>query len=99
MEGKGEAKLKTSDGCIVAVDEKILKKSKLLKNLIEEYGGDDEIQLNELDKNTLETISTLQKMEPKKIPTPFPERIDETFFKDILNDSWTYDYLKKMSIE
>ena len=98
-----EIMLKTSDNCIVAVDEKILKKSKLLKNLIEEYDNDDEIPLNEVDKNVLTTIieylQHYNTMEQKKIPTPFPERTDETFFKGILNDSWTYDYLKKMSIE
>ena len=93
MEGKKEAKLKTSDGYIVAVDEKILKKSKLIKELIEECGDDGEIPLNQVDKNTLDTIieylQHYNTMEPKKIPTLFPEKIDETFFKGILNDSWT----------
>ena len=95
--------LKTSYNYIVAVDELILKKSKLIKEMIEECGDDGEILLNQVDKNTLDTIieylQHYNTMEPKKIPTPFPERTDEKFFKDIQNDSWTYDYLKKMGIE
>lgn len=102
METK-EIILKTSDNYIVTVDEKIVKKSKLISGLIEDYGSDGETPLNEIDKNTLDTvIEYLQHystIEPKKIPTPFPERTDETFFKGILNDNWTYDYLKKMGIE
>ena len=74
----------------------------MLKTLIEEY-HDEEIPLNKVNKNTLTNIIEYLKhyntMEPKKIPAPFPERTGETFFKGILNDSWTYDYLKKMTIE
>ena len=38
-------------------------------------------------------------MEPKEIPKPFPDVVDENFFLLILNDDWTFDYLKNISME
>ena len=38
-------------------------------------------------------------MEPKEIPKPFPERTDDEFLRGILNDDWTFDFLKNFSIE
>ena len=76
MEWKKERKPKISDGYIVAVNEKILEKSKMLKTLIEEY-HDEEIPLNKVNKNTFTNIIQYLKhyntMEPKKISAPFLE--------------------------
>ena len=36
--------------------------------------------------------------EPKEIPKPFPETTDEEFFRSILNDDWTYNFLTKLNI-
>ena len=38
-------------------------------------------------------------MEPKEIPKPFPDRTDDEFFRGILNDDWTFDFLKNISLE
>ena len=38
-------------------------------------------------------------MEPKEIPKPFPEKTDDEFFRGILNDDWTFDFLKNISLE
>ena len=91
-------KLKSSDNVEETVDIALLQKSKLLKGLVEDYQGDDEaIPLNEVDSKNLKLVidylKHYEKEEPKDIPKPFPERTDEEFFKGILNDEWTYDYL------
>ena len=75
-------KLKSSDGTVKEVDIELLKKSKLLNGLVEDYqGDDDEIPLNEVDAANLELIIEYLTMykdkEPKEIPKPFPERTDE----------------------
>ena len=44
-------------------------------------------------------MSKKENFEPKKIPKPFPERTDESFFRGILNDEWTFNYLQGFSIE
>ena len=94
-------KLKASDGVICEVDAKILNKSKLLKGLVEDFKDDkDEIPLNQIESNILKLIIEYLEhyvdSEPKAIPKPFPEKTDEEFFKSILNDDWTYNYLKKI---
>ena len=77
MERKKERKPKISDGYILAVNEKILKKSKMLKTLIEEY-QDGEIPLNKVNKNTLTNIIEYLKhyntMEPKKNSCTFSRK-------------------------
>ena len=97
-------KLKSSDGQIESVDIKLLDKSKLLKGLIEDYqGDDDEIPLNEVDhknlKLILEYLEHFKDKEPKDIPKPYPEEVDEEFFKNILDDQWTFDYLQKLKLD
>ena len=100
-------KLKSSDGTVKEVDIELLKKSKLLNGLVEDYqGDDDEIPLNEVDSKNLELIikylEHYKEMEPKEIPKPFPERTDEEFFKGITNNDdneATYNYLTKLNIE
>ena len=37
--------------------------------------------------------------EPKEIPKPFPERIDDAFLRGKLNDDWTFDFLQQMNLE
>ena len=97
-------KLESADGIIREVDVFLLSKSKLLSGLIEEYAGDDEeIPLSNVDDKNLDLIiqylEHYKDMEPKEIPKPFPERTDEEFFKGILNDEWTYNYLTNLTLE
>ena len=97
-------KLKSSDGKEMEIDEALLQKSKLLKGLLEDYQGDDDvIPLNEVDYKNLEHIKEYlihyKDMEPKEFEKPFPENADEPFLKSILNDDWTFDFLKNLNIE
>ena len=97
-------KLKSSDGVVIEVDAKLLDKSKLLKGLVEDFPGpDDEVPLNEVDEKNLklilEYLENYKDSEPKEIPKPYPEEVDEAFFKSILNDDWAFNFLKNLNIE
>ena len=94
--------VKTSDNKIIRnIPGDILLKSKLLSGIYEDY-FEDTIVLNEIDSKNfelvMEYVQHYKNMEPKKIPIPFPE-INENFFRSILNDDWTFDFLQKLSIE
>ena len=100
--------LKTTDNKIYDVPKDLLAKSKLLSGLIEDYEIDgntisEVISLNEVNnenlKLILEYLGHYKNDEPKEIPKPFPERTDEDFFKGILDDEWTYNFLTKLNIE
>jgi hypothetical protein len=99
--------LKTTDNKIYDVPKDILAKSKLLSGLIEDYEVDgiisEDISLCEVNNENLELILEYLKHykndEPKEIPKPFPERTDEDFFRGILDDDWTYNFLTKLNIE
>ena len=92
-------KLKSSDGKLYEVPYDVIKKSKLLENSNED---ENVILLNEIDSKNfdlvLQYLNHFKDKEPKEIPKPFPERIDEEFFRSILDDDWTYNFLQ-MSIE
>ena len=97
-------KLKSSDGQVESVDIKLLDKSKLLKGLVEDYQGDeDEIPLNEVDhknlKFILEYLEYYKDKEPKDIPKPYPEEVNEEFFKTIIDDEWTFNFLQKLKLD
>ena len=103
MESK-TVKLKSTDGIIREVDAFLLNKSKLLSGLLMDYPDDNSvIPLCEVDAKNLDLIIQYlvhyKDMEPKEIPRPFPERTDEEFFKGILNDEWTYNYLTNLTLE
>ena len=92
-------KLITSDNVVKEVDLNILKKSKLL----EDFGEGEVIHLKEVDNKNLDLIIKYlvhyKNMEPKEIPKPFPDRTDDKFFRGILNDDWTFDFLQSISLE
>ena len=92
-------KLKSSDGKLYEVPYDVIKKSKLLENSNED---ENIILLNEIDSKNfdlvLQYLNHFKDKEPKEIPKPFPERTDEEFFRSILDDDWTYNFLQ-MSIE
>ena len=37
--------------------------------------------------------------EPKEIPKSFPERTDDAFLRGILNDDWTFDFIKQFTLD
>ena len=94
--------VKTSDNKIITgIPGDILLKSKLLSGIYEDY-FEDTIVLNEIDSKNfelvMEYVQHYKNMEPKEIPKPFPETTDEEFFRSILNDDWTYNFLTKLNI-
>ena len=95
-------KLKSNNNKIFKVPRDILLKAKLINELIEYSKEYNEIFLKEVDSKNLELIieylQHYKNMEPKEIPNPFPEANDN-FFRSILNDDWTFDFLQKLSIE
>ena len=95
----GIVKLISSDNVMKEVDIDILKKSKLL----EDFGEGEVIHLKEVDNKNLDLIIKYlvhyKNMEPKEKPKPFPDRTDDEFFRGILNDDWTFDFLKNISLE
>ena len=99
-----KVKIKTIDKKIYEVPIDILKKAKLISGLVEQASDESKIiLLREVEGKHLEQILQYLKhyknFEPKKIPKPFPERTDESFFRGILNDEWTFNYLQGFSIE
>ena len=101
MEGKN-VKLMSSDGKIYEVPDTILKKSNLLKELTTDNEG-EVITLKEVNeeclKRIIEYLYHYKDFEPKEIPKPFPEITDANFFRSILNDEWTFNFLNNLSIE
>ena len=100
----GEVKLKSSDGKIFEVPIDILQKSKLFADINQsDEDEENEIELKEIDGKNLERIIEYLKhykdMEPKEIPKPYPERTNDSFFRSILNDDWTFDYIQSMTLE
>ena len=99
-----KVKIKNSDKKIYEVPIDILRKAKLISGLVEQASDESKIiLLREVEGKHLEQILQYLKhyknFEPKKIPKPFPERTDESFFRGILNDEWTFNYLQGFSIE
>ena len=103
MESK-KVKLKTIDNIIFDVPVDILKKVKLISDLLDEAREENKIIfLRGVDGYFFSFILCYLKhykdFEPKEIPKPFPERTDDAFLRGILNDDWTFDFLQQMSLE
>ena len=94
--GPNIVKLISSDNVEKEVDLDLLKKSKLLENCNE----GEVIPLKEVDSKNLDLIimylEHYKNMEPKEIPKPFPDHTDDQFFRGILNDDWTFDFLNNL---
>ena len=103
MESK-KVQLKSSDNKIFEVPVDILKKAKLISESLDEASeGKEIIFLREVDSFCLEKIIEYLKhykyFDPKEIPKPFPERTDDAFLRGILNDDWTFDFIKQFTLE
>ena len=100
MESK-KVQLKSSDNKIFEVPVDILKKAKLISESLDEASeGKEIIFLREVDSFYLEKIikylEHYKDFDPKEIPKPFPERTDDAFLRGILNDDWTFDFIKQL---
>ena len=97
-------KLKTSDNELIEVSNTLLTKSKLLNGLIdedEEYNTIFLININNkaILENVIKYLEHFKDFEPKEYPKPFPDMADEQFFRSILDDDWTFDFLNQMKLE
>ena len=98
MDEANVRKLKSSDGKVFEVNEKILNTSKFFKELIIDYPQpDQEITINQVDGKNLEKIIEFLKHyeneKPKEIPKPLPNND----LKSILSE-WDYNYINPLSI-
>ena len=98
MDESNLRKLKSSDGKIFEVDEKILNTSKFFKELIIDYPQpDQEITINQVDGKNLEKIIEYLKHyeneKPKEIPKPLPNND----IKSVLSE-WDYNFINPLSI-
>ena len=51
------------------------------------------------NKKIILSLEHYKNFETKEIPKSFPERTDDAFLRGILNDDWTFDFLKNISLE
>ena len=96
--------LRTNDNKLFKVPKDILTKVNLISELIEDAEKNNEaILLKEVDSKNLELIieylQHYKNMEPKEIPTPFPEKTDDDFLRSILNDEWTFNFIQKINLD
>ena len=99
-----KVKLKSIDNKIFEVPIDLLKKVKFISGIVEQASEEKKIiLLREVESKDLERVleylNHYKNFEPKKIPKPFPERTDDAFLRKILNDEWTFNFLKKMNLE
>ena len=97
-------KLKSVDNIIFEVPVDILKKVKLISDILDESSKEEQIiNLKEINGKYLEKVIDYLKhykdFEPKEIQKPFPERTDDEFLRSILNDDWTFNFLQQFSLE
>ena len=99
--------IKSSDNKLFNTPIDILPKAKLISELIKDAIEDNEsILLKEVDSKNLELIidylQHYKDKEPKEIPKPFPERTDEEFLRNIMDNDdndWTYNFISKLNLE
>ena len=99
-----KVKLKSIDNKIFEVPIDILKKVNFISGIVEQASEEKKIiLLREVESKDFEKIldylNHYKNFEPKKIPKPFPERTDDTFLRKILNDDWTFNFLKQFTLD
>ena len=99
-----KVKLKSLDNKIFKVPVDILQKVNLISDIVDQASEEDKIIfLSEVEGKFLEKIIDYLKhykdFEPKEIPKPFPEKTDDDFFRGILNDDWTFDFLQQFALD
>ena len=92
-------KLKSSDGETFKVDKAVLEKSKILKELANDFPDEEaDLPINEVDSKNLKKIigfmEHYKNSNPKEIPKPLPTHD----LKTILDD-WDYNYINGLNLE
>ena len=92
-------KLKSSDGKIFEVDEKIIAYAKVLEGCLKDYPDpDQEIPTNQVDAKNLEKIIEYLKHydieKPKVIPKPLPSNDLKSFVNE-----WDFNFINPLTIE
>ena len=91
-------KLKSSDGKVFEVNDKILSPSKFLKDMIDNNREiDQEITVNEVDAKNLEKIIEYLKYHETEKPKVIPKPLPNDDLKSILSE-WDYNFIKNLSI-
>ena len=92
-------KLKSSDGKIFEVNDKILSLSKFLKDMIDNNREiDKEITINQVNAKNLEKVIEYLKYHEKEKPKAIPKPIPNNDLKSILSE-WDYNFINPLSIE
>ena len=92
-------KIKSSDGKIFEIDEKILANSKFFKELINDYPEpDQEIPTNQVDGKNLEKIIEYLKHHEIEKPIAIPKPLPNNDLKSFLSE-WDYNFINTLSIE
>ena len=99
MDSSLKRKIKSNDGKIFELEEKCLKMSKVLTDLVKDFPETDaELPTNEVDGKNLEKIIEFLKHyeteKPKEIQKPLPSGD----LKQIL-EKWDYDYIISLTLE
>ena len=99
MDEKNIRKVRSSDGQVFEVNEKILAHSKVLKDTMKDYpGADQEIPTNQVDAKNLQKIIEYLKHydieKPKVIPKPLPSNDLKLFVNE-----WDFNFVNPLTIE
>jgi len=90
-------KLKSSDGVEVIVDSKSAEKSKLLSDLIKDFGVEKEIPISEVKGDTLkkivEYLEHYKETQPKELPKP----LTSNKIRDV-SDTWDADFIEPLDL-
>ena len=98
MDDSKVRKIRSSDGTIFEVDEKILAHAKVLQGAINDYPDpDQEIPTNQVDAKNLQKIIDYLKHydieKPKVIPKPLPSNDLKAFVNE-----WDYNFVNPLTI-
>ena len=99
-----KVKLKTIDNIVFEVPVNILQKVKLISYLLDEAREEKKVIFlrgvhGYYFSFILCYLRHYKYFEPKEIPKPFPERTDDEFLRGILNDAWTFDFIKQFTLD
>ena len=89
-------KLKANDGKVVEISNKAASRSKVLKEMMNDYPEASEIPLNEVDGPTLfkvvDYLSKYKDEEPRIVEKP----LKSNDLKEVLQNDWEYNFLNKL---
>ena len=92
-------KLKSSDGKVFEVNDKILSLSKFLKDMIDNNKGiEQEITINKVDAKNLEKIIEYLKHHETEKPKVIPKPLPSNDLKSILSE-WDYNFINPLTLE